>query len=96
MADAMTGATNQAEEVDDFYARHMAALTTDSATLQDGEARETIARIIIGPRQMVPRGEGRPTLRMLQDIRWQWSSEQERKEALWTADAILAALAEGA
>jgi hypothetical protein len=28
----------------------------------------------------------------LQDIRWEWSSGQERKEALWIADRIIAAL----
>lgn len=55
------------------------------------ELVEIAARFILGPREPVP-PSAKYTLAELQQVYWDQSSGQERKEALWATRAVLAAV----
>jgi len=81
---------DEAEMVADADAE-IAAIDAALAILsQPGEARERIARIIIGPRLPV-RDECKFTLDELRAVRWSMTNRGEQQDALNAADAILAA-----
>lgn len=59
------------------------------SSLSSGEARERIARCIVGPHKPVPFGS-KFTLEELREVRWNNSDGLERALAISAADAILA------